>query len=114
MYLITVPPPVLVKNIMNPADPGKLHTLEDAVKVAVHDERFGKDIKSLRSAQQILRAFENCQTGGIIKVHPNDYPLLKEAVETPKNGYQSGFAVQIISLLDAILEAKKEEPVPAN
>jgi hypothetical protein len=106
MMLIKVPAPIDVK--IYGTDRTKPMTLanfiEDLLSV---DKRAGANLKSIRSAQEIIEAFKS-PDDGVVKIHANDYELLKNIVESPGEGYIPFVAFQIMPFIDAIMSAQKD------
>jgi hypothetical protein len=76
------------------------------------DTRFGKDYKAAKTAKRLRKAFKKATLGDVIALEDADHALLKEIVSSPVDPQPGSLVSQFFPLMEAIVEAKDEAPVP--
>lgn len=73
---------------------------------AVNDQRFGINLERVKMSARVVAACEHArETDSPISLRPEDYAVVREAIETPSQPYNPVAARQLLPLIQYILDA---------
>lgn len=97
------------------------------LELMLDDQKFTKNGKGLRIATRLEAAFADADVGEVVRLHPDDWELLKDVVEAPTGGYPNlqgfddvgrpfsvAFSRLCLPLVDAITDAATSDPREAE
>jgi len=116
MREITVPPDVEFVDEVTEAKTGdKWSFYKFLCNVVLQDDRFGKTDQAIESRRAIRMAFKEQPAGTVVRLHPNDYDIMKESISKPLGrgldgriieGYRAGpISEQCLDFIRAIKDA---------
>lgn len=111
---VTVPPTVQVVFRQQEGPVTRAFTFADFLETPLDDERWGASRATLRQAERVEDAFTGKVPGDVVELEYPDWFLLEAAVSQPRKPYAPAVVRQVLTYLDAVIEAVKEDPCPAS
>lgn len=118
MHQITVPEPVQLLGPRDPESgerpPGRLVHFDELVALVLNDPQWGKTTRGLKQAVKLERMLDDKRNGDghvpagtVLALEDADYVELRKVAASPSAPYQTQVAKQLMTLFDAIEQAKE-------
>ncbi len=82
-------------------------------RFVVNDPKFGRSVKTMRSASDLLEAVAGKEAGDVVKLSDADWDVAKDVLENPSTPFQTYVFRQCLPLANAFLDAKTADPAKA-
>ena len=112
MVLINIPVPITIKlTASNGQEISQEISMAKFIKdILGSDRRAGADLKTLLSAQEVIKTFDDAEKANVtpVKIHANDFDIIKPIILAPQGGYLPVFALQVLPYIEAIRDGQRE------
>ena len=120
MRYVTIPKDILLFDPMTGAplmqeDRPVAAKLRDLIVNALHDPKFGQNVKMLRLSADIQARFDLVQwkPGAVVALSDDEWKMLSDTLAQPSNPYIVAGSRQLISFFDVVENAPTTEPARA-
>lgn len=79
-------------------------------RFVVNDAKFGRGVKTMRSAADLLTSFKEEAPGAVVRISDSDWDLARDVLENPSQPFPTFVFRQCISLANAFLDATSAPP----